>query len=253
MEQLLTRSGCPDLSTSMVLFHNINLCQKVGVNLGWSEVRGTVSYKGALSGKQGDWVGVTLEEKVGNCDGMVHGHRYFQCPDGFGLFVRANRLRFIPIQRCLYNKYHRISSQSYADERLFGNTPKPEVTNGPYDPIKISARFHDKVMNKSYDDNDLFRRSYHPLNHSISNTMPAATMKRPRSVMLTYSSAPVHAEYEIDNDLVTSPSIPKTHMPYSALKRQVRRGWENSHYVREMSVGTGRDMMKFSQWNDTCA
>ena len=63
MEQLLTRSGCLDLSTSMVLFHNINLGQKVGVNLGWSEVRGTVSYKGALSGKQGDWVGVTLEEK----------------------------------------------------------------------------------------------------------------------------------------------------------------------------------------------
>lgn len=237
----------------MVLFHNVNLGQKVGVNLGWCEVRGAVAYKGALAGKQGDWVGVHLEDKVGNCDGMVHGRRYFQCPDGHGLFVRANRLRFIPIQRSLYNKYHKVASQSYADERLFGNAEKPAVTNGPYDPIKISTKYHDKVTNRSFDDNDIFRRKNFPLNHSISNTMPAATMKRPRSVMLTYSSAPVHTEYEIEDPWITSPSIPKTHMPYSALKRQVRRGWENTHYVREMSVGTGRDSLKYSQWNDISA
>ena len=102
-------------------------------------------------------------------------------------------------------------------------------------------------------DNELFKRKHHPLNHSISNTMPAATMKRPRSVMLTYASAPIHAEYEMDNTVITSPSIPKTHMPFSALKRQVRRGWENTHYVREMSVGTGRDSMKMRQWNDISA
>ena len=47
----------------MVLFHNVNLGQQVGVNLGWSEIKGTVCYKGALSGKPGDWVGVRLEEK----------------------------------------------------------------------------------------------------------------------------------------------------------------------------------------------
>ena len=47
----------------MVLFHNVNIGQKVGVNLGWSEIKGTVCYKGALSGKPGDWVGVHLEEK----------------------------------------------------------------------------------------------------------------------------------------------------------------------------------------------
>ena len=34
---------------------------------------------------------------------------------------------------------------------------------------------------------------------------------------------------------------------------QVKRGWENAHYVREMSVGTGRDSIKYSQWNDVSA
>ena len=28
---------------------------------------------------------------------------------------------------------------------------EPEVTNGPYDPIQISAKYHDKVTNRSYD------------------------------------------------------------------------------------------------------
>ncbi|XP_053403470.1 CAP-Gly domain-containing linker protein 2-like [Mercenaria mercenaria] len=235
----------------MVLFHNVNVGQKVEVNIGWGNIKGTVQYKGCLAGKQGEWVGVFLEERVGNCDGMVNGRRYFQCPNEFGLFVRANRIRFIPIQRCLYNKYHKKKNTSFVDEALFGNTPKPEVNNGPYDPIKISAKYHDKVtVGSSYDDNDIFRKNYHPLRHSISNTMPAATMKRPRSVTLTYTSKPVHGDYEIEEAYISSPSIPKTHMPYTALRRQVKRGWENSHYVREMSVPTGRESMKKWQWND---
>lgn len=36
---------------------------------------------------------------VGNCDGMVNGRRYFQCPQDYGLFVRASRIRFIPLKR----------------------------------------------------------------------------------------------------------------------------------------------------------
>lgn len=238
----------------MVLFHNVNVGQRVEVNLGWGNVRGTVQYKGCLAGKQGDWVGVYLDDRVGNCDGMVNGRRYFQCPNDYGLFVRAHRLRFIPLQRCLYNKYHTKRSNSFIDETLFGTTLKPEVDNGPYDPIKISAKYHEKVtVGSSYDDDDIFRRKYHPLCHSVSRTMPAATMKRPRSVTLTYSSQPIHGEYEIDTPFISSPSIPKTHMPYTALKRQVKRGWEHAHYVREMSVATGRDSIKFCQWNDISA
>jgi len=47
----------------MVLFENVNVGQRVDVNLGWLDVRGTVQYKGALAAKPGDWVGVRLEEK----------------------------------------------------------------------------------------------------------------------------------------------------------------------------------------------
>ncbi|WAR27649.1 DCTN1-like protein [Mya arenaria] len=232
----------------MVLFHNVNVGQRVEVSLDWGTIRGTVGYKGCLTGKQGDWVGVLLEERVGNCDGMVNGRRYFQCQDGYGLFVRSNRLR-------LYNKYHRVGNASFVEEPLFGNSAKPEVDNGPYDPIKITSKFHDRISTgRSYDDAaDIYRTRYHPLCHPISRTIPAATMTRPRSVTLTYSSRPVHGEYEIDDPYITSPSIPKTHMPFSALRRQISRGWENSHYVREMSVPIGRDSMKRSQWNDISA
>lgn len=51
----------------MVLFHNINVGQKVEVNIGWGNIRGTVQYKGCLAGKQGEWVGVYLEEKGKHC------------------------------------------------------------------------------------------------------------------------------------------------------------------------------------------
>ena len=47
----------------MVLFSNVNLGQRVEVSLGWGNIRGTVQYKGCLVGKQGDWVGIHLDEK----------------------------------------------------------------------------------------------------------------------------------------------------------------------------------------------
>jgi len=47
----------------MVLFHNVNVGQRVEVNIGWCSIKGTVQYKGSLAGKQGDWVGMSLEEK----------------------------------------------------------------------------------------------------------------------------------------------------------------------------------------------
>lgn len=95
-------------------------------------------------------------------------------------------------------------------------------------------------------------RQYHPLRHSVSNRIPAATMRRPKTAMSSfrYTTSPIHTEYDIVDEFITTPTIPKTHMPYTALRNQVRRGWDGAHYVREMSVGTGRDSMKYSQWND---
>ena len=48
---------------AMVLFNNVNVGQRVEVNIGWCSIKGTVQYKGSLAGKQGDWVGMNLEEK----------------------------------------------------------------------------------------------------------------------------------------------------------------------------------------------
>ena len=36
-------------------------------------------------------------------------------------------------------------------QKKFNYISEPEVTNGPYDPIQISAKYHDKVTNRSYD------------------------------------------------------------------------------------------------------
>ncbi|KAL5018915.1 hypothetical protein ScPMuIL_004637 [Solemya velum] len=184
------------------------------------------------------------------------GRRYFQCERHRGMFVRAGSLRFIPMTRRLYDRYHKLSDSSYVDEPLFGSTSSEEMNmmNGPFDPVRISARYYDEARRSFDDTNSLFcsGKSY-PLRHSVSNHIPAVTMLRPQTAkpeFCRYTTTPFHMEYEIEDDFIPSPSIPKTHMPHSALKSQVRRGWDGVHYVREMTVPHGRDSMKFSQWND---
>lgn len=45
----------------MVLHHNINVGQRVEVKIGYNVFRGVVKYKGAITNRRGDWVGVSLE------------------------------------------------------------------------------------------------------------------------------------------------------------------------------------------------
>ncbi len=40
----------------------------------------------------GWWVGIQYDEPVGKNDGSVKGVRIFQCPDGYGGFVRPNNV-----------------------------------------------------------------------------------------------------------------------------------------------------------------
>lgn len=111
--------------------------------------------------------------------------------------------------------------------------------------------FQTLKINKLFPDS-LFSAKRFPLRHSVGNHIPAATMRRAKTAMASfrYLTSPIHSEYDVEEEFISSPAVPKTHMPYSALRRQVRRGWEGTHYVREMSVGTGRDSIKFSTWND---
>ncbi|KAI3659167.1 hypothetical protein MP638_006949 [Amoeboaphelidium occidentale] len=54
---------------------------------------GTVRFMGATSFATGKWVGIELDEKQGKNDGSVQGKRYFECKDGYGMFVRASQVK----------------------------------------------------------------------------------------------------------------------------------------------------------------
>ncbi|XP_012943490.1 uncharacterized protein LOC101862898 [Aplysia californica] len=238
----------------MVLFDNVFPGQRVEVRWDDGIYKGTVRYKGPVATKKGDWVGIELDRPVGDTTGMLQGRRYFQCRPNYGVFVRADRLRFVPSVRCLYDKYHRVARASYIDEHLF-DTARPDVRNGPYDPVAVSQNDFSRVKSSLGDYGVAVgwdQPKYYNLRHSVSNCLPAATMLRSETAgtPFRYLSRPYHVDYWMDDDFERKPSIPKTHMPHSALRQQVRQGWHGAHYVREMTVPTGRERMKFSQWND---
>ncbi|CAH1777262.1 unnamed protein product [Owenia fusiformis] len=243
----------------MVLFINVNVGQRVEVLYKGDVHLGTVRYKGGVVNRRGDWVGVDLDKKAGKHNGTVRGSRYFQCREGHGIFTQAQHIRFIPMKRCMFNRYHTVEpEEEFAEEDLFNTSPRPDVRDSPYDPIRISRSYSEdatELFPERHVESYTERRRSHHLSHSVGNTMPAATMRRPYSAMaqFTYTSAPIHHYTPGKEPFCSTPTIPKIHMPHSALKRQVRRGWTDSHYVREMSVNTGREGMKFSQWNDTSA
>ncbi|OAQ73036.1 dynactin [Pochonia chlamydosporia 170] len=50
--------------------------------------KATVRFAGQTNFQVGEWVGVELEDKSGKNDGSVQGVRYFDCPMGYGMFVK---------------------------------------------------------------------------------------------------------------------------------------------------------------------
>ncbi|KAK0634680.1 dynactin [Bombardia bombarda] len=50
---------------------------------------GTIRFLGQTAFAAGDWVGVELDDGSGKNDGSVQGQRYFDCPMGYGMFVRT--------------------------------------------------------------------------------------------------------------------------------------------------------------------
>lgn len=50
--------------------------------------KATVRFAGQTNFQVGEWIGVELDEKTGKNDGSVQGQRYFDCPMGYGMFVK---------------------------------------------------------------------------------------------------------------------------------------------------------------------
>ncbi|XP_078588230.1 dynactin subunit 1-like isoform X32 [Branchiostoma floridae x Branchiostoma japonicum] len=59
---------------------------------------GTVAYVGTTMFASGKWVGVVLDEKKGKNNGTVQGKKYFNCDDGYGIFVRQSQLNVLEDQ-----------------------------------------------------------------------------------------------------------------------------------------------------------
>jgi len=54
---------------------------------------GTVRFVGTTEFAEGDWIGVELDEAKGKNNGSVRDKSYFECKDGYGIFVRQNMLQ----------------------------------------------------------------------------------------------------------------------------------------------------------------
>ncbi|SAM08003.1 hypothetical protein [Absidia glauca] len=49
---------------------------------------GYVRYIGPVEGEPGDWIGVELQHRVGNCDGLIKGQRFFKTDPQRGIFLK---------------------------------------------------------------------------------------------------------------------------------------------------------------------
>lgn len=130
---------------SMVFFHNINPGARVQVKWRGEIESGTIRYAGSLVAKDGDWVGVELDNAVGNTSGLFKGIQYFHCRSGHGIFTHARNIRFPPSKRILHDTYKPVSKTSFVDESLFAKTEATPPIKSYWDPAIISHQYLNRV------------------------------------------------------------------------------------------------------------
>lgn len=239
----------------MVLFSNINVGQEVEVYYQGAVEKGLVKFKGGLANTQGDWVGIQLERPVGRHSGIYKGRQYFACANKHGIFVHPSRIRFCALRRTYFNHYRSVSP-SYVDDTLFGSGDrKQEPTSVPSTYLKSSREgFSDLSASWSAGQKSKGLYSARPnptsysvdqtqtfaLGHPIGKTFTPKKHQRTKSALETRygrSISPLTKFYDDpQSPFISKPTVPKTHMPTYALKKQDQRGWLSTHRPKEWSI-----------------
>lgn len=161
----------------------------------------SVAYFGEVDFASGDWVGVVLDEPLGNHDGKLHGRQYFQCAPLHGLFVRPSRVaRMRPDSRLDYEYSSPISN-----EHRHLNSPASQS----YSPMASST------ASGYYYDED-FRRETTPTVESLARKLSSLDS----GLSNRYSSSSSVAspnEHTIYDNVSYRPSLNST--PVGILKR----------------------------------
>jgi hypothetical protein len=59
----------------------------------------TVRFIGTTHFAPGDWIGIELDDATGKNDGAVQGERYFDCEQGYGMFIRPSAVAAVMERR----------------------------------------------------------------------------------------------------------------------------------------------------------
>jgi len=101
--------------------------QRVVIRQDDRQLLATVAWTGELPGKRGSWHGIAYDEPYGKHDGTYQGTRYFDCPPGYGSFVRETKIEWeMTLEEALKVQYSRDIEMEHlagqtADSRVYFN------------------------------------------------------------------------------------------------------------------------------------
>lgn len=216
----------------MVFFRNVKPGARVQVRWQGEIETGTIRYAGSLVAKDGEWVGIELDNRVGNTSGLYKGIQYFQCRDGHGIFTHARNIRFVPSQRRLHDTFKVVSRTSFVDETLFSKTEVAPVKSYS-DPEVITTKYLDRVKTMIQGEFPWPEaKTQFKKNHLVGAHIPSAT--RGRSQSAAYFK-PEEA-YSLNKHFISPSSIPSIHVPRPILKRMLRSEYFGTTIPRYSSL-----------------
>lgn len=147
------------------------------------ELTGILRFMGETEFATGEWAGVELDRAEGKNDGSILGVRYFHCPNNYGLFVPATRVK--KYRPSSAQSGYSTSSASPVMPKVFDSvrstiTSPPPVTPG-YTTSKGSESFN---YNSPYSSSNSYSNHDSPIHH-YSDGRPLSS---------AYSSSSLHQD-----------------------------------------------------------